>query len=193
MLSGSRMLSAKGGEAVLDAINPGDPLNLAVGVGGKLVLGGVKAAGTTWRQLGKKAGLSDSETSELLEAAAKKFSKEGVSALEDLASMRRSLGMAPNQGVLARLDVNGSVFYGISAHGQDVTMYVNAISRTHAEADAFQQALNAGARSGRVILYVDKPLCMPCGRNGGVGSMGRAIGADEVIVVTPRGVDFIRP
>jgi hypothetical protein len=53
------------------------------------------------------------------------------------------LGLKPGEGTLARLDVGGRSFYGINAHGRPISLRTNAITRTHAEADAFQQAADA--------------------------------------------------
>jgi len=91
------------------------------------------------------------------------------------------------------LDVGGRNFYGINAHGQPVNLRVNAITRTHAEADAFQQAANAGVSGGRGTLYVDRALCPACGQNGGVRGMMRQLGLEELEVITPQGTQVIRP
>ena len=67
----------------------------------------------------------------------------GSPGLADLAMLRSEPGLGPagpNSPTLARLDVDGhDSVYGISGHGQDVSLRVNAISRTHAETDALQQ------------------------------------------------------
>lgn len=118
---------------------------------------------------------------------------DAVDGLADLAKFRDELGLAPGDGTLARLDVNGESFYGINAHGQPITMNVNAITRTHAEADAFQQALNAGQSGGDATLYVDRALCPACGQNGGVRGMARQAGLNQVTVITPQGTQVIRP
>jgi len=113
--------------------------------------------------------------------------------VSELAKLRSDLGLKPGDGTLARLEINGQVFFGINAHGQKITMNVNAITRTHAEADAFQQALNAGVRGGRGTLYVDRALCDACGKNGGVRSMVRELGLSELTVVTPMRTEIIYP
>jgi len=116
-----------------------------------------------------------------------------ASGLDDLARFRSELGLAQGEGTLARLDVGGRNFYGINAHGQPVNLRVNAITRTHAEADAFQQAANAGVSGGRGTLYVDRALCPACGQNGGVRGMMRQLGLEELEVITPQGTQVIRP
>jgi hypothetical protein len=78
-------------------------------------------------------------------------------------------------------------FYGINAHGQPVTLEVNAISATHAETDAFQQAANAGVNGGAGQLFVDSELCGACGANGAVASLARQLGLDSLEVITPSG------
>jgi MafB19-like deaminase len=69
----------------------------------------------------------------------------------------------------------------------------NIITGSHAEADSFQQALNAGARGGDGVLYVDRPLCLACGQNGGVRSMAKKLELDTLIIVTPKGKTIIWP
>jgi RHS repeat-associated protein len=120
---------------------------------------------------------------------------KGLSAqgLADLAQFRSTLGLGTGEGTLAKLEVSGQSFYGINAHGQPLSMSVNAITATHAEADAFQQALNAGATGGNATLYVDRALCAACGQNGGVRSMARQLGLDQVTVITPQGSSIITP
>jgi hypothetical protein len=46
------------------------------------------------------------------------------------------------------LEVDGQEIWGVSAHGQDVTFRVNAISKTHAEIDALNQLANASPKRG---------------------------------------------
>ncbi len=94
---------------------------------------------------------------------------------------------------VARLDIGDQSFYGISAHGQPITLGTNSISRTHAEADAFQQALNAGVNGGIGQLYVDRALCPSCGVYNGVGTMMRRLGLQELQVSTPGETQIIRP
>jgi len=74
----------------------------------------------------------------------------------------------------------------------------NAITRQHAEADAFNQeadAFNQAAWSGttaeKATLTVDRNLCGACGRSGGVKSMAKALGIKELTVVTPVGTEVI--
>lgn len=72
---------------------------------------------------------------------------------------------------------------------------VNAQTRTHAEADVTQQALNGTARKqgGQAEMWVDRDLCRSCGDNGGLRSLARNLGVDELIVHTPSGTRVFTP
>ncbi len=113
-----------------------------------------------------------------------------AAAFADLAALRVELGLPPvgakGAGTLARLDIGERSFYGINAHGQQITFRVNPVSRTHAEADVLQQARNAGITGGEGRLYVDRALCPPCAR-GAVQSMARQLGLSRLEVSTPAG------
>jgi RHS repeat-associated protein len=67
----------------------------------------------------------------------------------------------------------------------------NAITRQHAEADAFNQAAWSGTTAEKATLTVDRDLCGACGRSGGVKSMAKALGIKELTVVTPAGTEVI--
>ncbi|MFE2419003.1 RHS repeat-associated core domain-containing protein [Streptomyces hokutonensis] len=89
----------------------------------------------------------------------------------------------------ARLQTeDGQVFFGRNAHGRDVNIRVNAQTKTHAEADVFQQAKDAGAAGTRAVLHVDRDFCRACGATGGVGSLMRGLGIEELLVHTPSGI-----
>ncbi|WP_321162568.1 deaminase [Nostoc sp. KVJ3] len=98
---------------------------------------------------------------------------------QELAEYRQQLGLTPagsedDRATIAKLELGDSVFFGISAGSNpQITLKVNPISRTHAEADAFQQAFDAGLRGGRARLTVDRDLCRACGQNGGVKGMAK--------------------
>jgi hypothetical protein len=113
--------------------------------------------------------------------------------LRDLAKFRKDLGMPDGKGTLARLDVQGRTFYGISAHGQEVSLSVNNVSRSHAEADAFEQAARVGVRGGRARMFVDRKLCTQCGRYGGVRGLVRQLGLQQLEVITPEGILYFSP
>jgi hypothetical protein len=137
-------------------------------------------------------GLATFGLSARLTAAARELTAAAREGLRDLSAFRQQLGLAPatlGATTLSRLEIADRVFYGISAHGQEITFSINAVSATHAEADAFQQAINAGVRSPAATLYIDNVngLCGYC-RTSGIISMMRASGVEELTVVTPSGV-----
>jgi hypothetical protein len=125
----------------------------------------------------------------------REFKAVGAAAggLEQLAALRKDLNLLPvgtpqgEKTTLAKLEIGSANWFGISGHGQEVTLRVNAISEGHAEADVFQQALNSGVKGQEGTLYVDRPLCKACGQNGAVKSMARQIGLTHLTVVTPQG------
>lgn len=124
-------------------------------------------------------------------------SAAGEEGLTDLATFRSELGLAapsPGATTLARLDIGDESFYGISGHGQEITFDLNAVSASHAEADAFQQAINAGVSSPNATLYIDNlnGVCGYC-LNSGLSSMMRASGVDSLTVISPRGTFVFGP
>jgi hypothetical protein len=111
---------------------------------------------------------------------------------------RLGLPLAGSEGdrsTVACLEIEGESFLGVNSSNNPVrrkiTLTVNPISRTHAEADAFQQAFDLGYRGGRARLIVDRDLCRACGQNGGVKGMARQLGLDELEVVSPSGCQII--
>jgi RHS repeat-associated protein len=111
-------------------------------------------------------------------------------ALDELAVIRAGLGEAAPK-TLALLQVDDIVKIGQNASGRAITVSVNAISKSHAEIDVLEQlleeAIAQGVTSGfkRVRLAVDRDLCMACGLFGGVRSVARQVGIEELEVVTP--------
>lgn len=53
------------------------------------------------------------------------------------------------------------------------------------QADAFQQALDAGIQSEKARLIVDRDLCAACGIRGGVNSLAWQLGIKELEIITP--------
>jgi peptidoglycan hydrolase-like protein with peptidoglycan-binding domain len=119
---------------------------------------------------------------------------------EEVAQFRQQLGL-PVAGseddfaTVAKLEIGDNRFFGINSannpNRRPITLTVNPISRTHAEADAFQQAFDAGATGDWARLIVDRDLCRACGRNGGVRGMARQIGLKELEVISPGGRETI--
>jgi len=120
---------------------------------------------------------------------------------QELAEYRRQLGLPiagseRDRATVAKLEIGGNGFFGISSgsnpNRRRITLTVNPISRTHAEADALQQAFDAGARGGRARLIVDRDLCRACGQNGGVKGMARQLELEELEVISPSGREVIQ-
>jgi MafB19-like deaminase len=128
----------------------------------------------------------------------------GNSGLEDvfqeLVEYRQMLGL-PSAGsesdraTVAKLEIGSESFFGVNSSNnpirRQITLTVNPISRTHAEADAFQQAFDLGYRGGRARLIVDRDLCRACGQNGGVKGMARQLDLEEIEIVSPSGRQII--
>lgn len=109
-------------------------------------------------------------------------------------------GTAGDDATVAMVRVRGQDFTGVNRGVQDPKTdvrldRVNAQTRTHAEADAIQQALNGTARKrgGQAEMWVDRDLCRSCGDNGGMRSLARNLGVDELIVHTPSGTRTFTP
>jgi RHS repeat-associated protein len=107
--------------------------------------------------------------------------------LEDLAKIRRELGLPEGDGVLTRLDIGGKSVYGINGHGQNYVKPpgVTYQSLRHAEGDAFMTATKQGLTSKTATLYVDYKtgLCGWC-KSSMQGYMS-LLGIDELTIVAP--------
>jgi hypothetical protein len=98
-------------------------------------------------------------------------------------------GSENDHSTIAKLEIDGVAFFGINSgsnpNRRQITLRVNPISQTHAEADAFQQAFDLGIRGGRARLTVDRDLCRACGQYGGVKGMARQLGLSEIEISSP--------
>ncbi|WP_205949766.1 deaminase [Paracoccus contaminans] len=122
-----------------------------------------------------------------------------------LAAQRAARGLPPagaqgDASTVAMIRLRGQDYVGVNSSVQQprttITLdRVNAQTRTHAEADAVQQALNGTARKrgGQAEMWVDRDLCRSCGPNGGMRSLARNLGVDELIVHTPSGTQIFKP
>jgi MafB19-like deaminase len=120
---------------------------------------------------------------------------------QELAEYRQQLGL-PSAGsesdraTVAKLEMGESKFFGINSgsnpYRRRITLTVNPISRTHAEADAFQQAFDAGLRGGTGRLIVDRDLCRACGQNGGVKGMAKQLDLEQLEVISPSRYEVIK-
>jgi hypothetical protein len=119
---------------------------------------------------------------------------------QELAEYREQLNLPPagsetDRDTIAKLEIGGMVFFGVNSSSnptrRQITLRVNPISRTHAEADAFQQAYDLGIRGGKARLIVDRDLCRACGQNGGVKGMAKQLDLEEVEIISPSGYQLI--
>ena len=119
---------------------------------------------------------------------------------QELAAYREQLDLPPagsetDRDTVAKLEIGGMVFFGVNSSSnptrRQITLRVNPISRTHAEADAFQQAYDLGIKSGKARLIVDRDLCRACGQNGGVKGMARQLDIEEIEIISPSGSQLI--
>jgi hypothetical protein len=103
---------------------------------------------------------------------------------------RESINNLPPNSLSAQLD---STFESFASNLNKTRnqLTVNPISRTHAEADAFQQAFDLGHKGGRARLIVDRDLCRACGQNGGVKGMARQLDLEEIEIISPSGRQII--
>ena len=120
---------------------------------------------------------------------------------QELAEFRQQLnlplaGSESDRATVAKLEIGSSEFFGISSgsnpNPRKITLRVNPISKTHAEADAIQQAFDAGIRGGRARLVVDRDLCRACGQNGGVKGMAKQLDLEELEIISPSGREIIK-
>jgi hypothetical protein len=118
------------------------------------------------------------------------------SILDELSEYRQRLGLPTagsetDKSTIAKLEIADQSFFGINSgsnpNPRQITFKVNPITKTHAEADAFQQAADAGVKGGKARLIVDRALCDACGLRGGVNSMAWQLGIEELEIITPSG------
>jgi hypothetical protein len=119
---------------------------------------------------------------------------------QELAAYREQLSLPPagseiDRDTVAKLEIGGMVFFGVNSSSnptrRQITLRVNPISRTHADADAFQQAYDLGIRGGKARLIVDRDLCRACGQNGGVKGMAKQLDIEEIEIISPSGYQLI--
>lgn len=119
---------------------------------------------------------------------------------DELAEYRKSLGLSPadsqaDKSTIAKLEIGGESFFGVNSHdnpyAREIKFHVNPITKTHAEADAFQQAYDAGIKVRKARLIVDRDLCAACGLRGGVNSMAWQLGIEELEIISPSGIRII--
>jgi hypothetical protein len=127
------------------------------------------------------------------------------SGFDALKKRRQAMGLPPagaegDSATLAELDVGGQKFDGINRGLQDpktpmTLQRVNAQTITHAEAEAVQNAVNAGAKgtTDTAEMWVDRDPCGSCGKSGGLRSLARELGVKQLIVHSPSGTEVYTP
>jgi deoxycytidylate deaminase len=132
-------------------------------------------------------------------------SKTSKSAKEKLALRRSDMGLpsagsTTDKSTLTVLEIGGKEFYGINRKNQSpktaITLKkVNPITKSHAEADAVQGAVNAGLKGKfkEATLTIDRAPCKACGVNGGLRSLARELGVERLKVVSPEGTTIVTP
>ncbi len=102
--------------------------------------------------------------------------------------------------MIAKLEIGDGSFFGISFGNNpycaqncwQITIQVNAITKQHAEADAFQQAVDAGITGGKARLIVDRDLCTCCEKLR-LKSIVKQLAIEELEAIAPSGRQIIKP
>ncbi|OKH19827.1 hypothetical protein NIES208_01415 [[Limnothrix rosea] IAM M-220] len=105
-------------------------------------------------------------------------------------------GSEEDNATVTKLQIGDKTYFGVNSsrnpNRRKITLRVNFISRTHAEADVFQQAFDAGVRSDYVKLVVDRDPCRACGLRGGIKGMARQLGVKTLEIISPSGRQIIQ-
>lgn len=123
---------------------------------------------------------------------------------DDLAAKREQLGLpkagsAADGATLSKLKIGNAEFDGINSSLQQprtkITLKANAQTKTHAEAEAVQKAINAGKKgiAKEAEMWTDREACKACGANNGIGSLARELGVEKIIVHSPNGTKIYYP
>jgi Metallopeptidase toxin 4/MafB19-like deaminase len=135
---------------------------------------------------------------------ASKPSSEVQKGFDDLAAKRRQLGL-PEAGspsdaaTLAKLVIDGQTFEGVNSKLQNprskITLKANAQTKTHAEAEVIQKAIDAGKKgtAKEAEMWTDRDACDACGKYNGIGSLARELGVEKIIVHSPGGTNIYYP
>lgn len=193
----------KGGKEVLEAGAKKAVREGAEAAGEKVVKEGLEAAGKHGDEVAAKAS---GKTDDAAAAAAKSADAVRIGkGFDSLAARRAELGLPPagaanDSATLSRLEVGGKSFDGINSGLQnpkaDIRLdRVNAQTKTHAEGEAVQHAVDAGlaGKSKRAEMWVDRDPCSSCGKYGGLRSLARNLGVEELVVHSPSGTQVFKP
>ncbi|SHL82630.1 MafB19-like deaminase [Anaerocolumna jejuensis DSM 15929] len=98
-------------------------------------------------------------------------------------------GSVDDKHTAAKLIFGDNEYYGHNGHGmQDEVkgaFSVNAQTATHAEGLAFYNAKTSGVEGTSATLITDRPACASCGYYGGIRSMAKDMGINDLTVVSP--------
>ncbi|HEY6345536.1 MAG TPA: deaminase [Bryobacteraceae bacterium] len=171
-------------------------------------LGGAKDVLEVEKASAAAAGMGDAETVSNPALKRTSVATAGAAPLDRfgmLASRRKALGLsaageAGDNATLARLEINGQAFDGINSGLQKprtpfTLERVNAQTRTHAEAEAVQKAVSAGlkGKAKAAEMWIDRDPCAACGESGGLRSLARNLGVDQLVVHSPSGTTTFTP
>jgi hypothetical protein len=117
---------------------------------------------------------------------------EGGDGLRLLAALRNDLSFpmgrqSVSNKALARLEVSGHSWFGMSGRDNARDVATNMITLSHAEGDVFDQAIASGIRGEKGVLHVDRDLCTFCDRIDGVRALAKQLGLRELFITTPSG------
>jgi len=165
--------------------------------------------GLAWRNaINKQARIKMQQKRTELEFLKGKVNKlesiEAINGFKKLSSKRADLGLpasrsATDDATVAYLRISNNEFFGVNSKYQspktEILLKVNAQTKTHAEAEVVQKAINAGmkGRVKSVEMWVDRDPCKACGVNNGIGSLARELGVEEIIVHSPLGTQKFYP
>jgi hypothetical protein len=196
----------QGAEVVADANKLVKGTEVAVDVGGAVRAEALTHAADRAVVRGGDDAARVSRVEQEARAAAPTGAAAKVTAgFDSLAARRAELnlpaaGAANDTATLSRLEINGKSFDGINSGLQNpksgITLdRVNAQTKTHAEAEAVQRAVDAGmqGQAKRAEMWVDRDPCDSCGKYGGLRSLARNLGVDELVVHSPSGTQVFTP
>jgi pyruvate/2-oxoglutarate dehydrogenase complex dihydrolipoamide acyltransferase (E2) component len=124
--------------------------------------------------------------------------------IDDLAAERQRLKLAPagsatDDATVAKIKIGDDEFYGVNSKYQapktKVEGKVNAQTKTHAEGQAVQKAIDAGKKgtAKEAEMWVDRDACDSCGKYNGIGSLARELGVEKITVHSPSGTKVYYP
>ncbi|WP_198409040.1 deaminase [Fibrella aestuarina] len=206
----------RGGLDVIDILFAGGAVRrLTVLGGGRITARAVwvyleERIGLLVARLQKGAGKLQQVMREAQEAARQKKNKSATLAktrqqhFDDVAAERKRLSLPPagsatDDATVSKIKIGNDEFYGANSKYQKpktkVTLKANAQTKTHAEAEAVQKAINAGKKgtAKEAEMWVDRDACDACGKYNGIGSLARELGVEKITVHSPSGTKVYYP